>query len=935
MASKTLTVDTTKKTSSSYSLKGKDTLVIKTQGGGEFLEGIKSVSASGTTISVNIMGKTVKFTNASNVDTFKIKAYSVSGAAYYYDKTLSEFYTELNGAGKWAVSVKKKTVNGSVFNEVFSYSGYTESGLTINAGSGADVIRGTAYNDTLKGDAGDDKLYGNDGNDKIYGGNGNDFLEGGAGNDTLIGGKGDNIYRIYNYYGGKNHGNDTIKFTKGENANIEISYWNEEDVDNIAYTLDGKGNAQISFGEGDYAITTTLKGFAGKKLVKSLNQKYLASGESKDLLYREWTYKANKNYKGSYLNEIIDASGYVSSKTKGLTLNGGAGDDTIIGSVRNDKINGGAGADYITGGKGNDTLTGGKSYDCFIFHKNDGVDTITDATVDDWITLCDDEILANGGKDLRFVKKGKNLEVYYSSKLDSKNKIVIKNHFKTKAAKRIESFIISNTANDTDEETVFVDLKFPPLLINGTKKADTLKGFTGDDEIYGYAGNDKITGGKGNDFINAGKGKNNIIYNLGDGDDIIEYGGGTDTLVFDKGTKVSAVYDGDDLLVTYSGKKGNTDYSNTITVDDYFNKKSVKYVKIGNTTKAISKYIAKDTGAVTHIKSTDIHKTFNLATGNNTVVFDDAPEFGYDNLLVSQNTAGNGYTDTIYMNGVSFTDNTLLIYGVNEGEGYNDKLWLDATAFPECPGDGEILYNDFYKPTAANVVIRDKDRSYTATGYNSAQELDLTDDTKNRVIAIKAEAGTSTITSNENYNVINTFGGASLDYTYGGGHDNVTSLEWDVDDTYTVALTDDTSLNINDFGGTNTLIVTELDRDDARLMFNVNKNSWTNEWQYDSGCIVLTTENNLKKSTLAATTTSNATLTGGINIRADFEGVTVGGENVDIGSWGDYIMNDVVAWLENSAHAYDSVADALAGCEDKTAIAQLVACYSTSYNAIV
>ena len=69
---------------------------------------------------------------------------------------------------------------------------------------------------------------------------------------------------------------------------------------------------------------------------------------------------------GTAFGDTLDAS----SLTKGLTLNGGAGDDVITG---------GAGADVITGGAGSDT---------FVFNSVSGADTIVDYTVaDDSIQL--------------------------------------------------------------------------------------------------------------------------------------------------------------------------------------------------------------------------------------------------------------------------------------------------------------------------------------------------------------------------------------------------------------------------------------------------------------------------------------------------------------------------------------------------------------------
>jgi hypothetical protein len=74
--------------------------------------------------------------------------------------------------------------------------------MTIDGGSGNDlltgggarnVIVGGTGNDTLYAAAGDDILLGGDGNDDLFGGDGNDVLVGGNGNDILNGGNGRDV----------------------------------------------------------------------------------------------------------------------------------------------------------------------------------------------------------------------------------------------------------------------------------------------------------------------------------------------------------------------------------------------------------------------------------------------------------------------------------------------------------------------------------------------------------------------------------------------------------------------------------------------------------------------------------------------------------------------------------------------------------------------
>ncbi len=66
--------------------------------------------------------------------------------------------------------------------------------MTIDGGSGNDMLMGGGGDNLLIGGTGNDTLYGADGDDVLLGGSGNDDLLGGNGNDVLVGGSGnDNL----------------------------------------------------------------------------------------------------------------------------------------------------------------------------------------------------------------------------------------------------------------------------------------------------------------------------------------------------------------------------------------------------------------------------------------------------------------------------------------------------------------------------------------------------------------------------------------------------------------------------------------------------------------------------------------------------------------------------------------------------------------------
>ena len=64
------------------------------------------------------------------------------------------------------------------------------------------------------------------------------------------------------------------------------------------------------------------------------------------------------------------------AKNRGLKLDGGIGNDEIIGTNFNDTILGGNGDDRITGGKGADVITGGNGKNIINYTKDDGNDVI-------------------------------------------------------------------------------------------------------------------------------------------------------------------------------------------------------------------------------------------------------------------------------------------------------------------------------------------------------------------------------------------------------------------------------------------------------------------------------------------------------------------------------------------------------------------------------
>ena len=95
----------------------------------------------------------------------------------------------------------------------------------------------------------------------------------------------------------------------------------------------------------------------------------------------------NDTLNGGNANDVLDGGGGDD------TMTGGNGNDMLFGSFGNDTLMGGNGDDSLDGGAGDDSLTGGKGPDLFAFHAGFGDDTITDLGNGDRIQF-DSEVFA-------------------------------------------------------------------------------------------------------------------------------------------------------------------------------------------------------------------------------------------------------------------------------------------------------------------------------------------------------------------------------------------------------------------------------------------------------------------------------------------------------------------------------------------------------------
>jgi Ca2+-binding RTX toxin-like protein len=277
-----------------------------------------------------------------------------------------------------------------------------------------------------------------------------------------------------------------------------------------------------------------------------------------------------------------------------LTLDGGAGDDTIAGSQGSDLLLGGDGNDTIDGNGGADRAFMGAGDDTFVWDPGDGSDTVEGEAGADTMrfngaNVAEQVELSANGNRLRFFRTQANITM------------------DTAGIERVDfnalggaDLVTVDDLRGTDVTSVNADLggadgQADRVVVNGTNGPDrirvnqgaaglavtgltaqvtlhnqepsdalvvkgldgnddiaaaglpaqaialTLDGGAGDDELFGGLGNDILLGGDGNDTMDGSKGNDvalmgagddTFAWDPGDGSDVVEGGDGDDSMQF-------------------------------------------------------------------------------------------------------------------------------------------------------------------------------------------------------------------------------------------------------------------------------------------------------------------------------------------------------------------------------------------------------------------
>ncbi len=184
---------------------------------------------------------------------------------------------------------------------------------TITGTPGSDTIHGTPGNDVICGGDGNDLLYGMGGNDVLIGGAGDDQLFGGTGNDTIAGDDGfDSIHG--------DTGNDTMYGGPGGDT-----FGESPTADGADLMVGGPDSDTVSYSRRSTGVHVTLDGLANDG----------APGERDRAGVIPWQTVTSPDV------ENVD---------------GGAGNDVLVGSGLDNFLVTRGGADTIRGLAGNDTV---------------------------------------------------------------------------------------------------------------------------------------------------------------------------------------------------------------------------------------------------------------------------------------------------------------------------------------------------------------------------------------------------------------------------------------------------------------------------------------------------------------------------------------------------------------------------------------------------
>ena len=308
----------------------------------------------------------------------------------------------------------------------------------LDGGDGNDTMAGGSGAETFRGGDGNDSMDGNRGNDLAYMGDGDDTFiwDPGDGNDTIEGQDGTDTMR----FNGANGAEQVDMSANGERLRFFRQPGNvlmdTDDVEQVDFNaLGGADSVNVNDLSGtdvravNLELAGTLGGTAGDGAADPItvsgtngNDAITISGDANavnvsglsalvSIRHAEPADSLIVNAQGG--NDSIDAAG-LPAGVIGLTIDAGAGNDTVAGSQGAELVRGGDGNDTVDGNRGNDTGLMGAGDDTFIWDPGDGNDTIegqdgTDTMRFNGANGAEQVDVSANGKRLRFFRQPGNV----------------------------------------------------------------------------------------------------------------------------------------------------------------------------------------------------------------------------------------------------------------------------------------------------------------------------------------------------------------------------------------------------------------------------------------------------------------------------------------------------------------------------------------------
>lgn len=308
------------------------------------------------------------------------------------------------------------------------------------------------------------------------------------------------------------------------------------------------------------------------------------------------TLGANKDF---ISNPVTDDSQPLDAATA-VTLDGGEGNDVLLGSTNGDTLLGGAGNDDLRGLTGGDTLRPGDGQNTL--RGGDGTDVVDFSTADrtkaNMATGVSLDGFPNDGAGCTTALVPAAACEANNVSVDVEN-VRTGNGDDTILGSDLANEIATNGGNDVamarggDDKVLLGDGTNSAIggegndELTGGANVDTLEGGNGDDKLAGAAGNNSLLGGDGADTISATDGNDTVegglgndVVHAGDGTNTISLGAGNDGVAGDPATTGGAGADtidagpGDDVVTAGAGNNDVTggagdDQITTLGGDDF------------------------------------------------------------------------------------------------------------------------------------------------------------------------------------------------------------------------------------------------------------------------------------------------------------------------------------------------------------------------------